>query len=367
MSSDRAEKKMQKVAVILGSNIHWSPYYLRYEKQLNALGQPFDLIIWNREGLAEDVKANIIELRLADVSNNRNPFKLWKFVAFCRFVLRTIKKNGYDKLIFLGTHGCAVSFCEPYLKRHYNGRLWIDIRDNQYEWFPPFYWGEKASIDASYETVISSPKYEKFLPPHDYLHIHNIDPNAMEIKAAYKHIPDPDGRIRISFIGNVRYFEQNRLLLKHLGNDSRFCLQYFGSGTEILKHYCEDNNITNVVFGGAFPQSETVHFYEQTDIINNVYGNDTMNLQLALSNKLYYSLLFELPLLVSEGTFMDELTAQYGIGFAFTDDDGFADRLEAWYRSLSENRIGQRYAELLDKVKKEDDHCTDRFADFISS
>ena len=58
MSSDRAEKKMQKVAVILGSNIHWSPYYLRYEKQLNALGQPFDLIIWNREGLAEDVKAN---------------------------------------------------------------------------------------------------------------------------------------------------------------------------------------------------------------------------------------------------------------------------------------------------------------------
>ena len=45
MSSDRAEKKMQKVAVILGSNIHWSPYYLRYEKQLNALGQPFDLII----------------------------------------------------------------------------------------------------------------------------------------------------------------------------------------------------------------------------------------------------------------------------------------------------------------------------------
>lgn len=358
---------MGKTAIILGSNIHWAPYYYRYEKCLLEANTEFDLIYWNREGIPEESKANLIQFTIPDVSNNKNPFKVWKFIAFSNFVKRTIRKNKYDKLIFLGTHGCAVSFCAGYLSKHYCGKLWIDIRDNQYEWFPPFYWGEKKSIEASYETVISSFAYTRFLPEHDYLHIHNIDPNASEMIRNFNHIPDELGRIRISFIGNVRYYDQNKRLINLLGNDDRFVLQYYGKGSETLQAYCSENHITNVDFYGTFSQEETIRFYEKTDIINNMYGNETMNLQLALSNKLYYSLFLELPILVSDHTLMQELTEEYKIGFTFVDDVHFADRLYNWYQSVQRDKSICRFGELWNRVYQEDCNCIKRLEAFLAA
>jgi len=355
----------KKVAIILGSNIHWAPYYYRYEKLLIEAGIPFDLIYWNREGITEESKANLISFMIPDVSNNKNPLKIWKFVAFSRFVQKTIRKNRYDKLIFLGTHGCAVSFCAGYLAKYYRNKMWIDIRDDQYEWFPPFYWGEKKSIEASYATAISSYAYTNFLPKHDYLYMHNIDPNAEQMVKEFAHEPDPEGKIRISFIGNVRYYEQNKKILKYLGNDLRFKLQYYGKGSEVLEQYCKEKDITNVDFCGAFAQKDTLSFYNKTDIINNVYGNDTLNLQTALSNKLYYSLLLKMPILVSPDTLMEQLTKQHNIGIAFEETESVGDQVINWFRGIIMDGTVSDYDTLWRKVQVEDSECIAKLRQFI--
>ncbi len=352
-----------KVAIVLGSNIHWAPYYYRYEKMLSEKGISFDLVYWNRENIKEDTKANIVSFNMRDVSNNKNPFKVYKFMAFSSFVKRAVKENKYDKLVFLGTHGCAVSFCSSFLAKNYENKMWIDIRDDQYEWFPPFYAGEKKSIEASYRTAISSYRYTSFLPEHDYLYVHNIDNDFERISAEYK--PVAADQIRISFIGNVRYYEQDKKLISLLGNDKRFKLQFYGKGSEVLEKYCKEKGINNTDFVSYFPPKETLHYYEQTDIINNNYGNNSVNLRTALSNKLYYSLLFHLPLLVTENTFMQELTDEYDMSFTFSESKDFADQLADWYQKIRSSEIKPQYGKLWDKVKSEDDNFVSEFQKFI--
>ena len=305
-----------KIALIVGTNLHWAPFYYRYERMLDEKRVPFDLIIWNRENIKETNRANkVIEYKNKDIPNNKNPKKAYKFLLFSHFVKTVIKKNNYDKLIFVGTYGCAIAFDCFFLSKYYQDKMWIDVRDDLYEWFSPFFKAEERSINASYATTISSPAFKRFLPEHNYYLMHNIDPNYLDLMKQYRKITDSEGRIRISFIGNVRYLDQNKILLKNLKNDKRFKVQYYGHNSEIVEDYCKQNGINNVEFYGNFPQSETINFYEKTDIINNAYGNDTLNLQVALSNKLYYGLMFHLPLLVSNNTLMDNLTSKYGIGF----------------------------------------------------
>jgi hypothetical protein len=114
------------------------------------------------------------------------------------------------------------------------------------------------------------------LPKWDYVICHN-DPlirpdNEREISQKRKGITTP---IQISFIGLVRFFEQNKKLLGILGNDERFMLAFYGQNSNALEEYATDAGINNVLFKGRFKPEETVDFYMKTDVINNYYGGFT--------------------------------------------------------------------------------------------
>lgn len=354
---------MNKFAIILGCNLHWAPYYYRYEKILNELKIPFDVIMWNREGIKEETKANVIEYNLADVSCNNNPTKVVKFFRFARFVKNTVKKNRYSKLIFLGFQGCALTLNARYFSKKYKNRYWIDIRDYHYEWFPPYYKLEEKVIKSAFSVAISSEGFKEFLPQYDYLPIHNIDPNMDQIVNNYARVEN-NGQIRISFIGNVRYFEENCALLNVLGNDNRFIVQYFGAGTDQLEEYCKTNKILNVVFHGRFAQQETVTFYNQTDVINNIYGNESKEVTTALSNKLYYAIYLHLPILVSSGTYMERFCKPYGFSYTFTEEKDFANKLYDWYLS-NVHKNEAAYKEAQQRLQKEEIATFRRLKEFF--
>lgn len=357
-----------KIVLVLGTNIHWAPFYYRYENILEEENIQFDLIIWNREGIQENNSAlNVYEYEIEDKANNKNPFKLLKFIGFSNYVKKIIKKNKYDKVIFVGTYGCAIAFCSNFLVKNYRDKMWIDIRDDLYEWFKPYYNAQRNSIVASYATAISSHEYTTFLPRHKYYFMHNIDSNYKWMIENFLHKEDSDGRIRISFIGNVRYYDKNKKLINLLGNDKRFKIQYYGNGSNELKEYCVQNGILNVDFHGPFKQKDTIKFYEKTDIINNMYGNDTLNLRVALSNKLYYGLFLELPILVSRNTYMERLANEYNIGFAFEDNETFADDLFDWYQNIKNKNITPRYQELWQRFLDEDSKSIEKLHCFLNT
>ena len=356
---------MNKVVLVLGSNIHWAPYYYRYEKFLNDNNIKFDLIIWNREGICEKNTANnVIEYKVRDVSDNKNPLKLFKFINFSNFVKKTINKNKYSKIIFLGTHACAPAFLCNYLRKKYKNKYWIDIRDYQYEWFKPYYLMEKKSIKNSSTTVISSKGYEKFLPKYNYKYIHNIDNNMNQfVKAYQKEINE--SKIRIGFIGNVRYLEENIKLINIFANDDRYLLQYFGAGSEKIEKYAKEHNIENIVTAGRFESSQAIKYYNQIDIINNVYGNDSIGLTTALSNKLYFSIYLKIPLLVCENTYMEKLVNEYDIGFVLKNETSFPDRLYSEYKKYIKNSKNEGYKKLKLNVESEEKDTFKALESFI--
>lgn len=328
---------MSRIGIILGANLNFTPFYYRYEKMLVDAGTDFDLIIWNRSGVKIDVKANnVYEYKLQDKANNGDWKKFWKFIGFSRFVKRRLSAVNYDYLFFLGTYSGNGILIANYLKKHFKEKYCLDIRDYTYEWFKPFSCLESVSVNNADKVVISSKAFETFLPKNkEYLIAHNIDWDCIEQINSIDYCRD-NSAIRISFIGNMRYYQENYRFLDLMANDERFVLQYFGTGCEELEHYCNEKKISNVRFMGSFERKDTAMLYSKTDIINNLYGNDKTYLKLALSNKLYFSLFTGKPILVCKNTYMETIAVEGKIGFAIDyQDEEIKDKIMNFYNQYT--------------------------------
>lgn len=351
----------QKILFVLSCNLHWAPFYTRYELLLKNAGISYDLVIWNREGIEEKTYGKLIEFKVLDKNSKKTASKVLKFFRFAHFVKKQIRKNSYDKIVFLGTYSGVPALLASFLEKEYKGKYWIDLRDLTYENYKFFYNLEAKAIKNSFKTVVSSKGFLSLLPKGDYGFIHNIDPTMDDIVKRFN--KSKSDRIRVSYIGNLGYWNPCRQLIDALANDERFVMNFIGPNYEIIKDYCESNKIANVTFHGLFKREETVNFYNDTDIIYNTYGNDTANVRSLLSNKLYYALRFKLPILVSKDTYMEEFVTKYDIGYCFENKISFADELFNWYcnHKLEENLFDRAWND----VVVEDKNAVDDFMKFI--
>lgn len=355
-----------KICIVLPCNIYAAPYYDRYLKIFEKYNIKHDLIIWNRDQIKEDTTANVISFNKKDVANSGDKKKVIKYFEFALFVKRIITENEYDKIIFLSTSAATVALLSLFLKKKYKGKYWIDIRDYSFEWFKPYKFALSIAINNSYKSSISSKGFKEFLPSYDYIVTHNIDFSSIDLVKNSSQRRCSETPIRISFIGNVRYFEENKRLLNLFKNDERFMLQYYGTQSEKLKEYCENNSISNVDFYGRFTPNKTSEFYLNTHIINNVYGNGSMELITALSNKLYFSASLHMPILVSPNTFMEEVTRKYGFGFVVNlEDCEIADKIYDWYNKLDNNNCA--YDDFMNDAISEYNRFESEMICFISS
>ncbi|OFV71341.1 hypothetical protein [Acetobacterium wieringae] len=365
---DNLSISKQKIALVLPSNIRYAPFYRKYEDILVKNDIPFDLIYWNRENIIEDISGTLHSYSLKDRVNSKNYLKIIKYFGFARYVKKKLEREKYNKVIFLGSNAGTVALLSSHLAKKFKDQYWLDIRDYTYEYFGIYYKYMETAIKNSFATAISSEGYKIFLPKHDYINVHNIDINSIEASLEKRStiIDEITLPIRISFIGLVRYYEENKRLIKALGNDSRFLIQYFGQNSDVLKKYCEENNIRNVNFVGRFEPCETAEFYSKTDIINNIYGNNGLAVTTALSNKLYFAAALNIPILVSPNTYMDEITKQYSFGYSVDfDANNLADELFLWYERYRNNNKNQNKL-LWSKAIEENKEFESKFMEFIS-
>lgn len=355
---------MGSVAVVLACNTHWAPYLFKYKKALDNHHVKYDLIIWNREGILENVGAHIISYNEPDMTSSGDPFKIFKFFRFSKFVKMALKKKQYERVVFLGTYAWMPMLISEFLKKKYVGKYWIDVRDYQYEYNGVYRWMEKRVFQYAKYIAISSRMFETFLPKREYLSIHNIDAQMEEFCKRYKKVQS--NRIRISYIGHVGFYDVAKRFINRLANDSRYIIQYYGQGSEILESYCKDKNIQNVDFCGLFDRNRTIEFYNHTDIINNLYGNDNIHVRTALSNKLYYSIFLKLPILVCNNTEMERIGQEYGFSYTFNDEETFADDLYKWYSNFSLINKEDIFENAKNTVVDEDNETMELFRSFIT-
>lgn len=356
-----------KICYISMTNLFLCPYIKKYQNYIGDRAE-VDLIYWDRHGVDEDIKnaAHVYRYEKAMSEMTGRIRKLVQFIGFRKYVIEIIKKSKYDRIIFL--HNYMALLMSGFISKHYKGRYILDIRDYSMENNKFFAAWEKKVINKSGMCVISSEGYKRFLPEYDYVISHNdglIDPDIVQ---KFRLCEKNNKYIQISFIGLVRFYEQNIKLMDAFCNDARFRLGYYGQNSSVLKEYADQQGYTNMDFHERFDPANTLDFYEKTQIINNYYGSDSMSLKYALSNKLYYAAQLGIPILVCKNTYMEEISSKYQIGVTIDiNDEKCADKLKDYYDNIDWQKFNENCDKFLTHISADNDRFGKKLITFITN
>lgn len=279
--------------------------------------------------------------------------KMIKYMIFLPYATHILNKNKYDFIIVW--NDVAIFMFASYLSRKYKGRYCLNVRDNMgYEKKSRRRRYTKAFMNSAFNTI-SSKGYLDFLPKEaKYIPIHSLNLSVLQGMERRTSLRKEGLPIRIGFIGSIRYFENNKKLLDIFANDERFELHYYGTKADVLKKYAEKKNIHNTVFHDSFPVEDTKKYLKNIDIMNNLYGNETINLQKAISIKFYHALYARIPILVSDNTYVGELAQQIGVGFEVRQiNSEVKEKIYAWYRQIDFSELRKGCDDFLEKSAQE--------------
>jgi glycosyltransferase involved in cell wall biosynthesis len=123
------------------------------------------------------------------------------------------------------------------------------------------------------------------------------------------------GRLKVAFIGILRYFDVLKNLVDAAENLPVEIL-FYGDGPDMgnLKAYTAGNE--QVKFFGRYKYEEVSGIYAAVDLIWAVYPSDDYNVKYAISNKFFESMMLNKPAVFAEDTELGKMVLSKGTGFA---------------------------------------------------
>lgn len=217
---------------------------------------------------------------------------------------------------------------------------------------------DKYLIRHSYYTVLTSdgfvgylytfsifPKQIIVLPNKLNVYFRNVSRNFRELQS--------DQRIRFGFIGAIRYPNTIVRFAEVIGKhypQHEFTFWGTGVGVNEAMDKCEVYN--NVKFEGSFRNPEDLEtIYSNIDINVVCYDTTYFNVTIAEPNKLYESIFFGKPMVVSANTFLGTKVDKWGIGFVV--DCSTDMHIKEFISSLELERINSCIKKCA-KIKKEE-------------
>lgn len=313
----------------------------------------YDIIHIDKYFLEEETEAeNTYKFEL-EIQKKWSKFKkIRQYFKFRKFAKEIIKKNKYDLVIVWGTE--ASLLFSDYLLTYIKNKYILNIRDyaNLNSQFK--YLLLKQLVRNSCFTTISSKGFENFLPKEEYVIVNSLNFSVLRNSNVRLGLNVQEGPLKVCFIGYVRFIENDKRLLDALGNDKRFIIQFFGIGSNELKKYSKERNITNIEFVDSFDVKQTSELLNKADIINNLYGNNDIALDTATSIKYFYSIYLNLPILVYKNTHMEKITKEFS--FVFDGDySRLGDRIYEWYRNIDFKEFSSSNRKILSELTEEND------------
>lgn len=336
-----------QIGIVSAASLRLTPFAFYYIGLLDELGLDYEVIVPDRyEGVGEGYSG-----KLSVLPWNPRTHTVLNYLRYADAVKKKVAGR-YDFLIIL-TMQMGV-FCCSWLEKYYRGRYILDIRDYTHENIPPYFAREKRVVQASALNVVSSRKFQTFLPQGEYLPCHNIttpmEPSPFRFHKA-------NGRIAVAHIGATAYADQCRMLMDLVCGDERFEFHFYGTGSTepALRSYAERLGCSRIHFSGAYRASEKGPLIQKVDMLFTVYGNEGVNAKYLLANKLYDALYYHKPLLVSPGTFMAEMGGELACSLDLRDLSAL-DRLWDWYQALepewTDAFADRRYAALVEEHRQ---------------
>lgn len=179
---------------------------------------------------------------------------------------------------------------------------------------------DKRMINHSLLTVMTSEGFVDYhygnIRPENIVIVPNrVNPRLKEYKY---HSNDMDiNHLRFSFVGGFRYHSVMNFATVIA---EKFPQHEFHSYGNIIGNKAAFEklvkNYGNIFYHGLFKNPEDLSdIYEQTDIVLATYDATSINAQYAEPNKLYESIFFRTPIVVSSNTFLAKKVKRLNIGF----------------------------------------------------
>lgn len=351
------------IGILCFNSLRYAQFVYKYADILEQKGVQYEVVYWNREGDYLGRGSNWISYDKR--VNTFQPFyrKIIDFIGFTNFLYSMIAKKRYDKLIVLTTQTAIPLY--PLLTRKYKSRYIYDYRDITYENIGFYKKMVDSLIECSAFTAISSNGFidSQYLGKHPGKFIISHNSRTHDIK----HISCSEkDSIRIVYWGQVRQPEFNKKICDILGNDYRFHLVYHGAGFhEEIKRYVLEKEYTNIEVTGAYNLQDIPKFAASTDYILNMYENDKQQ-QPAMTVKFYDSIHYQIPMIVSRGSYMARVVQKNGLGIVFSSDET-SDELFRKIRLFDKEKYVLANANMMKSVVADDQNFENRLLDFVES
>lgn len=125
----------------------------------------------------------------------------------------------------------------------------------------------------------------------------------------------------LGIVGLLRYRNIIDFLDAFKQISPRFKVVIYGGGPLLaqIKPFIDNNRIT---YKGQFKYPDDISgIYDEIDLSFTMYDVNDINVRLALPNKLYETIYFRKPILVTKGTFLETKVKEYGVGFSWDQKD----------------------------------------------
>lgn len=333
-----------RILVLGFTKIKYMPYMNFYIDNIDCEKNDVHVLYWNRDLRDEDVskysQLTFHEFRCYQEDDVSRVSKIKSFLKYRNFAKRIIRNGEYDFIIVL--HSLTGVLVADILKKQFNDRLIFDYRDSTYEGFLPFRSVVAEIVKASRATFVSSDAFRRFLPDNASYKIFPSH-NLLEDSLSHRNEKIVNGvmsrKIRIAFWGFIRHEKINKEIINKIAADDRFELYYYGKEQQIalnLKDYAEQISAKNIFFCGEYTPEDRYEFVRNTDIIHNIYCDS--NTMLAMGNKYYDGLIFYLPQICMDDSFMGQAAVKAGIGFECNPySEHFTDDVYNYYQSINKD------------------------------
>jgi succinoglycan biosynthesis protein ExoL len=183
-------------------------------------------------------------------------------------------------------------------------------------------WYDKRVIKNSLFTILTSEGFMEFhygkrqsSKPNNIILVENKLPKTiLNIKGYSSHMPNCE-HLRFAFVGGLRYKALLSLAKIISSSFPQHSFHFYGVIAPKFKD-AQLPKAENIQYHGRFESPKDLPIiYSNVDVVVATYDVGTVNERYAEPNKLYESIFFRCPIIVSSGTFLAEKVHRMGIGY----------------------------------------------------
>lgn len=362
--SPKERKVKMKVCIIGNTEKIYLPYMDKYTSFFDRNNVEYDIVCWQREEDNPPEKEN--EFYYHEKPKEGSFHMLRSYLRYKKFVVDILKKNKYDKIVVLTTLPAVM--LEKHLIKNYDNKYIFDYRNYSFEGFGLFRNKINRIIRHSNMTAVSSMGFLDFLDESDKIVLNHNNSHISDKQEAQ----DLKSKqvINIGFVGGIKNFDENAVLMQKLKNTFRYQLWYIGRPKKNcdLQGYAIENEITNTSFIGKFDNSQRLELYDKIDLVNGIYGDNSLKATTSVPARLYEGALLAKPIIASKRTYLGEIVDKYRLGLVFdVENEDALTLINNYVDAFNPEEFDQNCKVFLQEVDEEEAVLLNRLNEFVKN